>query len=82
MNVSVDISPEVSFLQEVGGVTGDASVTRGLVTAVSVVGAMLVAGRRIRRQRKAEEDRVRVSVDAPKGHRVDVSVGEREEQAE
>ena len=66
--------PEVTdFLRQVGNLTGDDSVSRGIVTCAGATVAALAAGWRLLRR---NPDRVKVSVDAPRGEKVFVQLGD------
>lgn len=54
----------VDFFREVGELTGDASVGRGIVTCVGVIAVVLTTGWKLIRRRP---DRIRHSFDAPAG---------------
>lgn len=72
------MGPElVEFLREIGNLTGDASVGRGLVTCTGVTAAVLTAGYRLVRRKP---DRVKVMVDAPPGEKVLVQLGDKSEE--
>lgn len=70
------MSPEMlEFFSEVGELTGDTSVGRGLVTCVGMAAVVLTAGWRLVRRKKPDVERVKVVVDAPHGEKVSVQIG-------
>lgn len=73
------MGPEmVEFLREVGQITGDASVGRGIVTCTGVTAAILATGWRLLRRK--QPDRVKVVVDAPPGEKVSVRLGDTQDK--
>ena len=68
------MSPEVvDFLREVGDITGNASVGRGIITCVGAAAVILATGWRMLRTRSA--NRVKAWVDAPAGEKVLIQLG-------
>lgn len=73
------MNPElVEFFNEVGRITGDESVGRGIVTSIGAVAVVLATGWKLFSRRKT--DRVVVSVNAPAGEKVYVQLGDDNEE--
>lgn len=70
------INPEVlDILREVGNLTGEASIGRGLLTCAGVAAAVTATGFRVLRRNGGKPERVKVTVDAPQGEKVLVQLG-------
>lgn len=69
------MNPElVQFFSEIGKITGDQSVSRGIVTSVGVAAIVLATGWKMLRSKKPE--RIIVSINAPPGEKLLVQLGD------